>query len=82
MRKHRRPGDHYTLPRQTARLSAMLCGSHQPFGAPGLITTLANHSVGIKTIMELAGHKQLSTTQKYIEVTPDAKRKAVELIIR
>jgi integrase/recombinase XerD len=43
---------------------------------------LADHSVGIKTIMELAGHRQLSTTQKYIEVTPDAKRKAVELIIR
>ena len=46
----------------------------------GFITTLADHSVGIKTIMELAGHRQLGTTQRYIEVTPDQKRKAVELI--
>lgn len=45
-----------------------------------IITMLADHSVGIKTIMELAGHRQLGTTQRYIEVTPDQKRKAVELI--
>jgi integrase/recombinase XerD len=31
-------------------------------------------------IMELAGHRQLGTTQRYIEVTPEQKRKAVEVI--
>jgi site-specific recombinase XerD len=30
--------------------------------------------------MELAGHRQLSTTQRYIEVTPDQKKRAVELV--
>ena len=30
--------------------------------------------------MELAGHRQLSTTQRFISVTPDQKRKAVELV--
>jgi len=27
-----------------------------------------------------AGHRQLGTTQRYIEVTPEQKRKAVELV--
>ena len=61
---------------------AGIAGATSHSGRRGFITALADHSVGIKTIMELAGHRQLSTTQKYIEVTPDAKRKAVELIIR
>ena len=62
--------------------AAGIAGATSHSGRRGFITALAYHSVGIKTIMELAGHRQLSTTQKYIEVTPDAKRKAVELIIR
>jgi len=41
---------------------------------------LANGSVGIKVIMELAGHRQMTTTQRYIQVTPEQKRRAVELI--
>ena len=55
-------------------------GASSHSGRRGFITTLANHSVGIKTIMELAGHLQLSTTQRYISVTPEQKRKAVELV--
>ena len=55
-------------------------GATSHSGRRGFITTLANHSVGIKTIMELAGHLQLSTTQRYISVTPEQKRKAVELV--
>jgi len=55
-------------------------GATSHSGRRGFITTLANHSVGIKTIMELAGHRQLSTTQRYISVTPEQKRKAVELV--
>jgi site-specific recombinase XerD len=31
--------------------------------------------------MELAGHRQLGTTQRYINVIPEQKRNAVELII-
>jgi integrase/recombinase XerD len=55
-------------------------GATSHSGRRGFITALANHSVGIKTIMELAGHRQLSTTQRYVEVTPEQKRKAVELV--
>ena len=55
-------------------------GATSHSGRRGYITQLANHSVGIKTIMELAGHRQMSTTQRYISVTPEQKRKAVELV--
>jgi len=55
-------------------------GATSHSGRRGFITALANHSVGIKTIMELAGHRQLSTTQRYISVTPEQKRRAVELV--
>ncbi len=55
-------------------------GATSHSGRRGFITTLANGSVGIKTIMELAGHRQMSTTQRYIQVTPEQKRKAVELV--
>jgi integrase/recombinase XerD len=55
-------------------------GATSHSGRRGFITTLANGSVGIKTIMELAGHRQMSTTQRYIQVTPEQKRRAVELI--
>ena len=40
----------------------------------------ANKAVGVKVIMELAGHRQLGTTQRYIEVTPDQKKQPVELL--
>ena len=60
--------------------AAGIAGATSPSGRRGFITTLANHSVGIKTLMELAGHRQLSTTQRYISVTPEQKRKAVELV--
>jgi integrase/recombinase XerD len=32
--------------------------------------------------MELAGHKNLATTQRYIDVTDEMKRQAVEFAIR
>jgi integrase/recombinase XerD len=60
---------------------AGIMGATSHSGRRGFITELANHSVGIKVIMELAGHRQLGTTQRYINVTPEQKRKAVELII-
>ena len=59
---------------------AGIAGASSHSGRRGFITALADHAVGIKTIMELAGHRQLSTTQRYISVTPEQKRKAVELL--
>ena len=49
-------------------------------GRRGFITKLAHSGVSAKVIMELAGHKHLTTTQRYIEVTDDMKQRAVELL--
>lgn len=49
-------------------------------GRRWFITQLAIKGVASKTIMELAGHKQLSTTQRYIEVTDQMKAHAVQLL--
>ena len=55
-------------------------GATSHSGRRGFITSLANSAVGVKVIMELAGHRQMSTTQRYIQVTPEQKRRAVELV--
>ena len=44
------------------------------------ITKLAHSGVSTKVIMELAGHKHLGTTQRYIEVNDEMKRAAVEIV--
>lgn len=59
---------------------AGIAGASSHSGRRGFITTLANNSINVKVIMELAGHKQMSTTQRYIHVTPEQKRRAVETI--
>ena len=43
------------------------------------ITNLAAKGVGVRVLMALAGHKNISTTQAYIDVNDEMKRKAVEL---
>ena len=49
-------------------------------GRRTFITTLANKSINAKLIMNLARHKNLSTTQRYIDVNDEQLKKAVELI--
>jgi integrase len=41
-------------------------------------TRLIEQNVSIMTVMELMGHASVSTTQKYVEVMKEEKRKAVE----
>ena len=48
-------------------------------GRRGFITKLAHSGISAKVIMELAGHKHLTTTQRYIDVTDEMKQRAVEL---
>jgi len=36
--------------------------------------------VGVRVLMSLAGHRNITTTQVYIDVNDAMKRKAVELI--
>jgi integrase/recombinase XerD len=49
-------------------------------GRRWFITQLAHSGVSPKVIMELAGHKQLTTTQRYIHVDDRMKQQAVELL--
>ena len=44
------------------------------------MTKLAHSGISSKVIMELAGHKHLSTTQQYIYVNDEMKRAAVEVV--
>jgi integrase/recombinase XerD len=44
------------------------------------ITNLATRVVGVRTLMALAGHKAISSTQHYIDVNDETLRRAVELI--
>ena len=41
-------------------------------------TELANRGVDIETLRDLMGHKDISTTQRYLHTTRDRKRDAVE----
>jgi len=55
-------------------------GASSHSGRRWFITNLAHKGVSAKVIMELAGHKNLGTTQRYIEVNEEMKRQAVSLL--
>jgi integrase/recombinase XerD len=44
------------------------------------ITRLANKGVGVRLLVELAGHSHISTTQRYIDVNAEHVANAVELL--
>lgn len=44
------------------------------------ITTLANKGISVRVLAEIAGHKSIAVTQKYIDVNDDMKRNAVEMV--
>ena len=52
-------------------------GASSHSGRRWFITRLANKKVNVRAIMALAGHKNLSTTQRYIDVNDDILRQAV-----
>lgn len=54
------------------------CSSHS--GRRSFITKLSGKSVPLKVLMEMVGHRNLQTTQRYIDVTADMKRAAANLI--
>ena len=55
-------------------------GASSHSGRRTFITNLASKGVGVRVLMSLAGHKNISTTQAYIDVNDDMMRKAVELV--
>lgn len=59
--------------------NAGLSNASSHSGRRTFITKLANASVNAKAIMTLAGHKNLSTTQRYIEVNHEQLVKIMNL---
>ena len=60
--------------------AGFLDGASSHSGRRSFLTHLSAKSVPLKVLMELAGHRQAQTTMRYINVTPDMKRAAVELV--
>ncbi len=44
------------------------------------LTQMANAGIPLRHIQEISGHNDLGTLQRYLEVTPDQRRKAVAAI--
>jgi integrase/recombinase XerD len=61
-------------------LQAGLDGGSSHSGRRHFITKLAHAGISPKAIMLLAGHKHLSTTQRYIDVNDEMMRAAVEIL--
>ncbi len=55
-------------------------GASSHSGRRTFITNLANKGISVRVLASLAGHKNISTTQCYIDVNDEMKREAVELI--
>jgi integrase/recombinase XerD len=59
---------------------AGIYGASSHSGRRTFITNLANKGISVRVLASLAGHRNISTTQCYIDVNDDMKRKAVELV--
>lgn len=57
-----------------------IAGGSSHSGRRTFITTLANKGVSVRLLASLVRHANIATTQRYIDVNDDMKRKAVELI--
>jgi integrase/recombinase XerD len=55
-------------------------GGSSHSGRRTFITNLASKGVGVRVLMSLAGHRHIGTTQAYIDVNDDMKRRAVEMV--
>lgn len=55
-------------------------GASSHSGRRSFITNLASKGVGVRVLMNLAGHRSISTTQAYIDINDDMLRSAVELV--
>jgi len=57
-----------------------ITGATSHSGRRSFITNLANKGVSARVLMELAGHKNLATTQAYIDANDELLFEAVELV--
>ena len=59
---------------------AGLEGASSHSGRRGFLTNLAEKGVSVRVMMALAGHANMATTQRYIDLRPGVLRNAVELV--
>lgn len=59
---------------------AHMPGASSHSGRRTFITNLAGKGIGVRVLQSLAGHRNIGTTQAYIDVNDEMKRRAVELI--
>ncbi len=55
-------------------------GASSHSGRRGFLTNLAEKGVSVRVMMVLAGHANMATTQRYIDLRPGVLRNAVELV--
>jgi integrase/recombinase XerD len=60
--------------------NAGLDGASSHSGRRGFLTNLAEKGVSVRVLMALAGHRNMATTQRYIDLRPGVLRNAVELV--
>lgn len=68
----------FTLTDVYAKAGFAGCTSHS--GRRSFLTKLASQGVSVRVLQELAGHRNLATTQRYIDVNDEMKRSALMLI--
>ncbi len=56
-----------------------IIGASSHSGRRSFISNLAARGIGVRVLMGLAGHRAISSTQKYIEINDNMLRSAVEL---
>jgi integrase/recombinase XerD len=59
---------------------ASVDGASSHSGRRSFITNLASKGVSVRVLMSLAGHRNISTTQAYIDINDNMLRSAVELV--
>ena len=60
--------------------NAGISGASSHSGRRTMITSLANKGVGVRVLAEIAGHRSIAVTQKYIDANPEMMRNAMNLI--
>ena len=55
-------------------------GASSHSGRRGFLTNLASKGVSVRVLQELAGHRSLAVTQRYIDVNQAMLQNAVELL--
>jgi integrase/recombinase XerD len=59
---------------------AGVSGASSHSGRKTFLTSLASQGVSVFVLAALAGHKSIATTQRYVTVNDEVKRRAVELV--